>query len=324
MGFPGDDWQRRVLDRAKALDHEHRCRVSSIWQTGPGQTASLHFLRTALRRLFTPPRRAPVHPVPQPPSGHIAVTFVGHATVLLTTPLVRLITDPFFTDFHLGLRRAESACVAEADLDQVNLILISNAHRDHLHPASLRRLPRRAAIIVPPRCVSLVDKLGFARVIELAPGQRFEFSDVEITAVAARHDGVRGLGDWSWRSAGGYLVRSASANVYFAGSTAYFSGFEEIGRRLHPDVALLPIAGYQPLALRESDMSPLDAVQAFTDLGAKLLVPVGYGSFPLGYEPLSEPLRWLREICAQRGLSQQLAVLGHGETCLVRSAPPQL
>lgn len=321
MAYSGDDWQRRVLERAKALDHEHRSRVSSVWQTGAGLTLSLQFLRTALRHLFTATRIPTIRPVPQPPSNnHIAVTFIGHATVMLTTPLVRLITDPFFADFHLGLRRAESACVSQADLDQVNLILISNARRDHLHPVSLRRLPRRAAIVVPPRSRSLVAKLGFARVIELAPGERFEYSDVEVTAVAARHDGVRGLGDWSWRAAGGYLVRSASANVYFAGSTAYFSGFEEIGHRLHPDVALLPIAGYRPLALRESNMSPLDAVQAFSDLGAKLLVPVGYGSFPLGYEPLDEPLRWLREICAQRGLSQQLAVLGHGETCLVRSA----
>ncbi len=324
MGLPDDDWQRRVLERVKELDHEHRRRVRSAWQTGAGLAVSLRFLRTALRRLLTPPRQAPSRPVPHPPPGHVAVTFVGHSTVLLTTPLVRVMTDPYFADFFLGLRRAQSACVAQADLDQVNLILISNAHRDHLDPTSLRRLPRRAAIVVPPRCVPLVDGLGFARVIELAPGQRFEYSDVEVTAVAARHDGARGLGDWSWRAAGGYLVRSASANVYFAGSTAYFSGFEEIGRRLHPDVALLPIAGYQPLALRESNMSPLDAVQAFTDLGAKLLVPVGYGSFPLGYEPLHEPLRWLREICAERGLAEQLAVLGHGETCLVRSAASHL
>jgi L-ascorbate metabolism protein UlaG (beta-lactamase superfamily) len=165
----------------------------------------------------------------------------------------------------------------------------------------------------------LVNGLGFARVIELAPGQSLEFADLEVTAVAARHEGARGLFDRAWRGACGYIVRSGGANVYFAGGTAYFSGFEEIGRRLHPDVALLPIAGYEPPALREGSLSPLDAVQAFADLGAKLLVPVGYGSFPLGYDPLDEPLTWLRQICADRGIMAQLAVLGHGETCLVRA-----
>jgi len=136
--------------------------------------------------------------------------------------------------------------------------------------------------------------------------------------VAARHEGGRGLFDSAWRGACGYIVRRPGQRV-LRGRHRLFSGFEEIGRRLHPDVALLPVAGYQPPALRAINMSPLDAVQAFTDLGAKLLVPVGYGSFPLGYEPLGEPLRWLRQICADRGISDQLAVLGHGETCLVRA-----
>ncbi|MGB8296168.1 MAG: MBL fold metallo-hydrolase [Polyangia bacterium] len=313
------DWQRRVIERAKELDHEHRRRTPGIWQSPLGMALSLRFLRTAARQLVTAPRRPEPRRVEHPGPGQIAVTFVGHATVMLTTPLARVLTDPYLGDFFLGLRRAEAACLHSADAADLNLILISHAHRDRLHLASLRRLSRRAALLVPPRCVPLVDGLGFARVIELQPGQSFEYADVDVTAVAARHDGTRGLFDPGWRGACGYIVRSAGANVYFAGGTAYFSGFEEIGRRLHPDVALLPVAGYQPPALRENNMSPLDAVQAFTDLGAKLLVPVGYGSFHLGYEPPDEPLRWLRQICAERGISDQLAVLGHGETCLVRA-----
>jgi L-ascorbate metabolism protein UlaG (beta-lactamase superfamily) len=313
------DGQRRVIERAKELDHEHRRRQRSPWQSALGMALSLRFLRTAARQLLTTPRRAEPRQVEHPGSGQIAVTFVGHATVMLTTPLARVLTDPYLGDFFLGLRRAEAACLHAVDAADVNLILISHAHRDRLDLASLRRLAGRAAVLVPPRCSALVDGLGFGRVVELAPGQSFEFADVEVTAVAARHEGGRGLLDRVWRGACGYIVRSAGANVYFAGGTAYFSGFEEIGRRLHPDVALLPVAGYEPPALRDGSMSPLDAVQAFTDHGAKLLVPVGHGSFPLGYEPLDEPLRWLRQICAERGILNQLAVLGHGETCLVRA-----
>jgi L-ascorbate metabolism protein UlaG (beta-lactamase superfamily) len=314
------DWQRRVIERAKELDHEHRRQPRGFWQTAAGLALSLRFLRTAARHLVTVPRRSEPRAVRHPGPGQVAVTFVGHATVMLTTPLARLITDPYFGDFFLGLRRAEAARLHADDAADVNLVLISHAHADHLDLASLRRLAGRVAILVPPRCAPLVAGLGFGRVVELAPGQSFGYADVEITAVAARHEGARGFFNRAWRGAVGYLVRSAGANVYFAGGTAYFSGFEEIGRRLHPDVALLPVAGYEPPGLREANMSPLDAVQAFVDLGAKLLVPVGYGSFPLSYEPLDEPLRWLRQICADRGLSNQLAVLGHGETCLVRAS----
>jgi len=312
------DWTRRVMERAKELDHRHRQLPRGWWQTPAGLTLSMRFLRTAARRLLTAPQRFEPRTVKHPETGQIAVTFVGHATVMLTTPLARVLTDPYLGDSFMGLRRARAACLHPDDAADVNVVLISHAHRDHLDMPSLRRLAGRVALVVPPRCARLVNRLGFARVVELAPGQSTSYADVEVTAVAARHQGSRGL--WgAWRGAVGYLVRSAGANVYFAGSTGYFSGFEEIGRRLHPDVALLPVAGYEPPDLRQDNLSPLDAVQAFSDLGAKLLVPIGYGSFPLGYEPLDKPLRWLRQICDERGIAQQLAVLGHGETCLVRS-----
>jgi L-ascorbate metabolism protein UlaG (beta-lactamase superfamily) len=150
----------------------------------------------------------------------------------------------------------------------------------------------------------------------LEPGEELAHRDLTVTAVAARHDGARGLLGWSWRGACGYVVRGAGVSVYFAGDTAYFSGFEEIGRRLHPQVALLPIAGYEPLAMRETHMSPLDALYALEDLGSDVLVPIGHGSFPMSYEPIDEPLRWLEELAAERQLMEKLMVLRHGETRL--------
>jgi L-ascorbate metabolism protein UlaG (beta-lactamase superfamily) len=234
---------------------------------------------------------------------------------MLTTHRARLLIDPFLGEFLLGVRRQEAACLAKADAAEASLVLISHAHRDRLHLPTLRKLSRHAVIVLPPHCVSLVRGLGMGRMVELAPGQSIEHEDLEITAVAARHDGRRGPFDRTWRSAVGYIVKCAGASVYYAGDTAYFSGFEEIGRRLHPDVALLPIAGYEPPSQRADHMSPLDAIQAFQDLGAKLLGPVGYGTFPLGYEPLDEPLTWLSRLCQERGLGDRLIVLRPGETC---------
>jgi L-ascorbate metabolism protein UlaG (beta-lactamase superfamily) len=318
MASPSDDdWQRQVIERAKELDHEHRRRARPASESSLARILSLRLLRVALRRLFARPVRTPARPVAHPSPGHVAVTFVGHASVMLTSHRARVLVDPFLGEFLLGVRRREAACLATTDATSADLVLISHAHRDRLHLPTLRKLSRRAVIVVPPRCVSLVRGLGFAREVELAPGQSIEHEDLEITAVAARHDGRRGPIDRSWRSAVGYIVKCAGASVYYAGDTAYFSGFEEIGRRLHPDVALLPIAGYEPPSQRADHMSPLDALAAFHDLGAKLLVPVAYGSFALGYEPLDEPLTWLARLCHERGLGERLIVLRPGETCRV-------
>lgn len=323
MDWPGpDDSKPRVIERAKEVDHEHRRLRRS---TGPGllpRVLSLRLLRLLVRRLFARPRRFPARNVAAPEPGHVAVTFVGHASAMLTTCRARILVDPYLGEFLSGIRRRESACLAPADVQQISLVLISHAHRDRLHLPSLRRIPRRACLIVPPRCSSLVAGLGFAKVIELAPGQSTDHADVTVTAVAASHDGRRGLLDRGWRSACGYIVRCDEATVYYAGDTAYFSGFEEIGRRLHPNVALLPIAGYEPPEQRSQHMSPLDVVHAFEDLGAKLLVPVAYGSFPVGYEPEDEPLTWLCQLCRERGLAERLVVLRPGETCQVRGHGP--
>ena len=324
MAAPGDDdWQRRVFERAKELDHEHRRRISGPFESSAARVLSLGMLRRVLRQFVTRPRPSAAREVPHPAPGHIAVTFVGHASVMLTTCRARVLVDPFLGDFLLGVRRKEAAGLTRTSAADTTLILLSHAHRDRLHRATLRRLPRRAVLVVPPRCAALVRSLHFERVVELAPGQSLEHGDVEVTAVAARHDGRRGPIDRRWRPCCGYIVKCAGATVYYAGDTAYFSGFEESGRRLHPDVALLPIAGYQPPSLREDHMSPLDAVQAFADLGAKLLVPVGYGSFPIGYEPIDEPLSWLTEICREQGFLDRLVVLRPGETCHVHGREPQ-
>jgi L-ascorbate metabolism protein UlaG (beta-lactamase superfamily) len=302
---------QRTLERIKELDHLHRNRVRSAWQSGAALAGSLRFLRAAARQLTRPTQAVRPLRVPHPAAG-LSVSFVGHATAMLTTPQARVLTDPLLVNFLLGLRRAEAAVLHPEDAAEVNLILVSHAHHDHLHRPSLRQLPRAATIVVPPRCADLVEGEGFARVVVLEPGEELVHRDLTITAVAARHDGARGLS--GWRGAVGYVARSGGVSVYFAGDTAYFSGFEEIGRRLHPQVALLPIAGYEPLAMRETHMSPLDALYAFEDLGAEVLIPISHGSFPLGYEPLDEPLHWLEEAARERQLGERLMVLHHGET----------
>jgi L-ascorbate metabolism protein UlaG (beta-lactamase superfamily) len=313
---------RRTLERIKELDHLHRIRVRGPWHTGAALAGSLHFLRAAARHLIHTPRQPPVARVPHPAGDTFSFTFVGHATVMMTSAGARALTDPVLGEYLWGLRRAEAAALHPDDAADVSLILISHAHHDHLHLPSLRRLPRAATVVVPARCAPLVEAVGFARVVVLEPGESFVHRDLSVTAVAARHDGARGLGDWTWRGTLGYVVTAADVTAYFAGDTAYFSGFEEIGRRHHPQVALLPISGYEPLALRDAHMSPLDALYAFEDLGAELLIPIAHGSFPLGYEPLEEPLRWLEELCAERELGARLAALRHGETCPVRAAAP--
>jgi L-ascorbate metabolism protein UlaG (beta-lactamase superfamily) len=116
------------------------------------------------------------------------------------------------------------------------------------------------------------------------------------------------------RGFGGYVIGSEAHSIYHAGDTAYFRGFSEIGRRLRPEVALLPIGAYSPPSFRNVHTNPEDAVQAFLDLGARWMVPMHYGTFRLSHEPLEEPVEFLEREAVRRGVRDRVLVLKEGIT----------
>jgi L-ascorbate metabolism protein UlaG (beta-lactamase superfamily) len=81
--------------------------------------------------------------------------------------------------------------------------------------------------------------------------------------------------------------------VFHCGDSAYFGGFAEIGVKHNIDIALMPIGAYESPSGRDVHMNPEEAARAFIDLNAKLLIPMHYGTFPLGNEPHSEPVERL-------------------------------
>jgi L-ascorbate metabolism protein UlaG (beta-lactamase superfamily) len=269
------------------------------------------------RALIAPPRgRRPVGPpppIPLPSTGECVITFVGHATLLLRYAHARLLTDPCFARSLYSLRRAQPCALPDGALEGLDLVLLSHRHPDHLHRPSLERIDRAATVVVPAGEAG-ADGLGFRRVVELEPNETLTVAGVEITAVPVRHRvGLFGRGP-----ATGYVIRGDGPTAFFAGDTGYFEGLAEVGERFRPDVALLPISGYRPRALRRDHLSPLDAVYAFEDLGAQLFVPIHHSSFPLGYEALSEPLTWLHSLESARKLSGRIAWLEPGASMVTR------
>jgi L-ascorbate metabolism protein UlaG (beta-lactamase superfamily) len=305
--------------RLAELDLAHR-RRSSLMLHGGVPSWVLRWLRALLPAALGGPlqlTRRPPPPIPIPASGECSITFIGHATALIRYARARLLTDPLFARSLYSLRRLRPAGLPDGALESIDAVLISHAHVDHLHRASLERIDRSATIVVPAGV--RVPRLGFANVVAMRPGDVTSIAGLDITAVAAQHRvGFLGHG-----RALGYLVRGDGPTVYFAGESGYFSGFMEVGARYRPDVALLPISGYRPRALRRDHLSPLDALYAFEDLGAQLMVPIHHGAFALGYEPPAEPLIWLRSLASQRKLEDRIAWLEPGESCVSRRGPLQ-
>mgnify|MGYP002737681517 FL=1 len=249
-----------------------------------------------------------LEPVLDPPEeDKVRVTWIGHASFYLQFAGHSVIVDPNWAKWHGPVKRSRQPGLNLHGLPMVDLILVTHAHFDHLHKPSLKILQAREGIIVPKGSRSLVKRLGFPATYEVRVWDELRFDALEIIHTPSHHWGARFLHD-THRDYGGYIVRAGGKSVFHCGDSAYFEGFREIGRRYPIDIALMPIGAYEAPSGRDVHMNPEEAVRAFADLGAKLLIPMHYGTFPLGNEPLDEPVDRLLAEADRLGISDQVLI----------------
>ena len=253
-------------------------------------------------RWFRAPRKVVREPAPRVGAGELAITFGGHATVIVRYAGLAVALDPMLGRWLGGVHRAVEPGVGPADVTDVGLILLSHRRGGHLHLPTLRHLPRTATVVAPAGAAAALAGLGYARVVELAPGADLELRGLKVTAAATARGGLS------------YVLQGDGPSVYVCGDGGYFSGFADLGERFAPDIAMLPIGGFLPASFRARHMSPLDALYAFEDLRARVMIPIHHGAFALSYERLEEPARWLLELATRRGVRDHVHVMTPGQT----------
>jgi len=254
-------------------------------------------------------------------ASQLGITFIGHSSFFLQIAGKNVVIDPIFAKWIFVLKRLRRPGVRIRELPPIDVVLVSHAHFDHLHRPSLRAIARHTQrisgdapiIVVPEHVADLVSDLGFREVIELSTWEEASLSGITVTQTPSKHWGARIMRDMH-RGFGGYAIKAGKHSVYHAGDTAYFNGFSEIGRRLKPELALLPIGAYSPESFRNVHTNPEDAVQAFLDLGSRWMVPMHYGTFRLSHEPVNEPVEFLEREAERRGISDHVLVLKEGIT----------
>ncbi len=201
-----------------------------------------------------------------------AVTFVGHATVAIEMDGVRLITDPVLRRRVGHLRRATP--VDPGARTQVDAVLVSHAHRDHLDLPSLRRLPRRGPVVAPRGLGRMLARAGVDGVVEVDVGDVVRVGSMQVRAVPADHDGSRGLGR-AVAPALGYAVLG-SRRVLFLGDTDLYPEMDGLVPDL--DLALVPIWGWGPSLGKGRHLDPERAAQAVARLRPRVAVPIHWGT----------------------------------------------
>lgn len=253
------------------------------------------------------------------------VTWVGHATLLVQVEHVTFLTDPIWSNRPspvpiIGPGRFVEPGLALEDLPPIDFVLISHNHYDHLDLSTLRSLARRSpdtVVFVPLGNGDLLRNQGITNVQELDWGQTARYKGATVHCLPAQHWSKRSLTDDRKALWSSWAVTGEQRRFYFAGDTGYFSGFEEIGRKLGPfDLAAVPIGAYEPRAMmRESHMNPEEAVLAAQDLRAETALAIHFGTFDLSDEPLAEPPQRFKNAAADTEFGVTGAwVLSVGET----------
>lgn len=248
--------------------------------------------------------------IAKPPEAGWRVVWLGHASFLLQGAGRSLLIDPVFAA-HCGpfplpglFRQVPPPCRLD-ELPQIDAVLLTHSHYDHLDLQTLRKLGCDIPIFIAEGHAAWLGRKGFTRVSDLAWGQTSDaIPGLQLTATPAMHFSARTPFDRNRGHWCGWLIEGGGCKLWHAGDSAWCPAFAEMGERLGEiDFGMIPIGAYQPRSIMKGiHMNPEEAVSAFREARCRRAVGMHWGVFRLTDEALGEPPAMLEEIARKVGL----------------------
>jgi L-ascorbate metabolism protein UlaG (beta-lactamase superfamily) len=300
--------------------------AAGVW-TSFSSSWSARFLRERFAEVGREVPPAPHTPDPAAWSDNaVTLAWLGHATVLINFYGVRILTDPaLFPRIGvsavlgtIGPQRLISCALPAEKLPEIDLVLLSHAHFDHLDTPSLSAVRGKPAAVMAPETSDLLPRRRYASVHELRWNDRATIStprgDVLVRGMEVKHWGARLRRD-THRGYVGFVIEREGIKLLYGGDTARTPLFS--GHRSHGpfEAAIMPIGAYDPWI--RNHCTPEEAVDMANAAGAKLFVPVHHQSFRLSNEPFDEPIERAKAALSRE--PERLAVKEVGQTVVVKS-----
>lgn len=264
-------------------------------------------------------------------SSGVRFIWIGHATCLVQINDFMFITDPVFSERCgitplIGPKRYRPPALDVNDLpDELNAVMISHNHFDHLDTPSVRRLNERYGKQLTWFC-----GLGGGRwfrdtnienVVELDWWQEWSFpnkKNIQVAFCPAQHWSRRTPFDLNKSLWGGYAVQCGEYKFYFAGDTGYTHDikiFKQIGQKYGPfDLSAIPIGAYEPRWMMEAQhVSPKEAIDIHNDIRSNKSIGIHWGTWALANEYYLEPKTTLQKLTEDQSLTDKFITIEHGQ-----------
>lgn len=222
----------------------------------------------------------------------------GHSAILFRMNNKTILVDPMFgqyaAPFPVATKRFSSNTLALIDdLPEIDLLLLTHDHYDHLDYHSIQKLlPKVKEYYVALGCARHLTTWGVdaKKIQEFDWWEEQYFNDIHITFTPARHFSGRGLTDRAKSLWGGWVFKTASENIYFTGDGGYGTHFKAVGDLLGPfDFAFVECGQYNQ-DWHLIHMFPEEAIQAAKEAKVTKIMPVHWGGFSLAQHLWKEPV----------------------------------
>jgi N-acyl-phosphatidylethanolamine-hydrolysing phospholipase D len=247
----------------------------------------------------------------------VAITFLKHAGVMIKDRDRYILVDPVFHNLFWFIKDFTPLEMDLKTMPAPHHVLITHGHYDHLDKPSLALLSKKTHVITPLGYNDIFSELDMRNRTQLDWFNSHRDGKLQITLLPCNHWTMRnpftGPNHSLW---GSYLIRTAGGfTIYVSGDTAYFDGFEQLGKEFDIDLAVFNLGAYEPRwFMASSHLNPRECVQAFKELKAGQLMVVHWGTFRLGDEPVYFPPLQIKQELQKEGLVDRLVDLKHGQT----------
>lgn len=264
------------------------------------------------------PPITPVKPERRVEGNRLVVTMVGHATMLIQTAGLNILTDPVWSEraspvSFAGPKRATAPGIAFDDLPPIDIVIVTHNHYDHLDVDTLKQLGKTHAprVITPLGNDTIIHGAhAFKDTVVMDWGDRADLGNgIVVHCEPCHHWSARGMGDRRMALWAAFLIETPGGNIYHIGDTGFAEGqnYRAI-RDKHGDIrlAILPIGAYEPrwfMAAQHQD--PTEAIEGFRLSGAAFGIGHHFGAFQLTNEGIDDPPKALGTAMAAAGIGAE-------------------